>query len=805
MKAGRVLRSLILAVMGLMAGAWAQDYSQGPNGEAAPRSEGPPPDVARISLIHGDVSTQRGDTGEWAATSINAPLVRGDQVATGDKARTELQLDYANILRLAGKSQIKIADLTRTRVQIQVAQGYASYTQFKGSEVDAEIDTPNVAVRLLKNGRYRVQVTPDAETDVIVREGEAEITTPQGSTRVREGEMIIVRGTDDPEYKVSSAPVKDDWDRWNSDRDHVIRDAQSWGRTNRYYTGAQDLDAYGRWVYVPGYGNVWQPYQEAEWAPYQTGRWVWEPYYGWTWVSYEPWGWAPYHYGRWFFYSGNWCWWPGPVYASYRPLWSPAFVFFVGFGHHSGVGFGSIGWLPVGPHDAFYPWYGRGFNRVTVVNVTNINVTNVNVVNVNRGGGFIAPLAVRGRQPYYSNVNMALTNARVRGSITAVSTEDFGRGNFAHGRHGVDLNEWRDARVMTAQVPVVPTRESLHAGSGSAGVPSGIQPRSTDHFFTRHQPPAGPESFHDQAARVQRVVRPEAAGGTSAGAQGNVHTGAGQMDRRGMGGASTGAKLSTGVNARGNLNERTGNAEVSRQDTTGKAAGGGNAAQQNTRENRGGWTKFGPPAGHTNGGVGETPTPMSRSHDSGRIQRTDTMPDSRRGNGSNSGNDSPNWQKFPSAGARESNDRPPSAQSGRGITPSDSPMPSSRTQDGQSGGWQRFPSNADRGVQGPQSSGDRPGIGSKPPLELHRPIVTPRDTYPGSEPRYSPSPRSEPRYSPPPQSESPRYSPPPRSESPRYSPPSRSESRGNSSSSHGGSGDRGGHSDSRSSSNPKQR
>jgi len=42
----------------------------------------------------------------------------------------------------------------------------------------------------------------------------------------------------------------DDWDRWNSDRDHIIRDANSWRHTNRYYTGAQDLDTYGQWRHV---------------------------------------------------------------------------------------------------------------------------------------------------------------------------------------------------------------------------------------------------------------------------------------------------------------------------------------------------------------------------------------------------------------------------------------------------------------------------------------------------------------------------------------------------------------------------
>ena len=53
-------------------------------------------------MIHGDVSTQRGDTGEWAVTSINAPLVRGDQVATGREVRAEIQLDYANLAAAGG-------------------------------------------------------------------------------------------------------------------------------------------------------------------------------------------------------------------------------------------------------------------------------------------------------------------------------------------------------------------------------------------------------------------------------------------------------------------------------------------------------------------------------------------------------------------------------------------------------------------------------------------------------------------------------------------------------------------------------
>ncbi|HKV95855.1 MAG TPA: DUF6600 domain-containing protein [Candidatus Angelobacter sp.] len=808
---GKFLAALMFAVT-MMVGAWAQtdDYSQGPPDQGyppaaqgpesqgpgsqesgpqesgpsapgpddgAPRSEGPAPAVAHISLIKGDVSAQRGDTGDWAATTVNAPVMRGDQIATGDKARAEIQLDSANVVRLAAHSQMKLADLTRQRIQIQVAQGYADYTVFKGNESDVEIDTPNVSVHPTKPGRYRVQVNSDAETDVIVRDGEAEITTPQGSTRVRQGELITIRGTDNPEYKISEAPEKDDWDQWNRDRDKVMSDSQSWGRTNHNYTGVNDLDGYGRWVYVPGYGNVWQPYQQATWAPYQAGRWVWEPYYGWTWVSYEPWGWAPYHYGRWFLYSGSWCWWPGPVYVSYRPVWSPAFVFFVGFGHRAGFGFGSIGWFPVGPFDPFFPWYGRGFNRVNVINVTNINI-------INRGRGF-APLGVRGRQPFFSNARLVETNARVRGSITTVSSADFGRGDF-HNRHfGVDENQWREGRVMTANLPVVPSRESLRATPHGVGPSSSVQPRSNERFFTQHRPPAGPESFHNQVEHVQRVVGPQGI---------NARTGIAEVPRNDH---PSGA----GVESRGSENNgRFGRSESNNSESNGRfgRSEGNNAATSNEAP-RSGWSKFGSPSGRSGGEPGSNgprseQSPVMRSNDQGRVSRTD------------------NSTQSP---VMRSNDQGRVSRTDSGAGPQNAGPQNER------GGWQRFPSNNDRGTRSndaPMTRNNRvdsSGSG-KPPLELHRPIVTPRqDSRPdmrndqGYRPppesrgndRYSPPSRGNDRYSPPSRGESPRYSPPSRSE-PRYSPPSRSE-RGGSSSSHGG-GERSGGHESRSS-GPKQR
>jgi hypothetical protein len=438
---------------------------QGGPQPGGPRQAGPPqqastePGAARVSFIQGDVSTQLGGAGEWVAATLNTPVVARDQVSTGQRSRAEIELDHANILRMSDESTANVANLSRTQILLQVGAGLVNYDVLKGNEADVEIDTPNVAIHpQLGEGSYRILVNSDGETIVDVRRGSAEISTSQGSTHVEKDQRITIQGSaDSAQYQVSNAPGRDDWDKWNSDRDHVITSAESWRHTNPYYTGSQDLDAYGNWQDVPDYGSVWFPAAGPGWAPYRDGRWVYEPFYGWTWVSYEPWGWAPYHYGRWFVYGGNWGWWPGPIYAGYYPMWAPAYVSFFGFGGGGwGVGigfgfggFGSIGWLPIGPGDRFYPWYGRGVARVNAANVYNIH---------SNYGGF-APLREGPRA--FSNISGALNEERYRNAISSMPSNQFGRGRVPAQQQRFDAGSFRQASVMTGSLPVTPTRESF--------------------------------------------------------------------------------------------------------------------------------------------------------------------------------------------------------------------------------------------------------------------------------------------------------------------------------------------------------
>ena len=467
------------------------------------------PGAARISFIRGDVSTQRGDTGEWVAATLNTPVVAGDHVSTGRNSRGELELDNANILRMSDESTANVVALSPTQIQLQIGQGLVNYDVLKNSEADIEIQTPNVAIHpQMGEGSYRILVNSDGETIIDVRNGSAEISTPQGSTRVERDQRITIQGdADNAQYQVSATSSRDDWDKWNSDRDRTIEGAESWNHTNPYYTGSQDLDGNGQWNSVPDYGSVWFPSEGSDWAPYRDGRWVFEPYYGWTWVSYEPWGWAPYHYGRWFVYGGRWGWWPGPVYSGYRPIWAPAYVSFLGFGGGGfgvGIGFGSVGWLPIGPGDRFYPWYGRG--------VTQVNI-NINNFHNNYGGGF-APL--RGGPRAFSNIDGALASERIRNGVSSMSADQFGRGRVPAQQQRFNEGSFRQASVMTGSLPVTPSRESFRPTDrqvNATALPN--RTSANQRFFGGSSQGATPQAGRGQFGS-NRGGNPGASGQTSA-------------------------------------------------------------------------------------------------------------------------------------------------------------------------------------------------------------------------------------------------------------------------------------------------
>jgi hypothetical protein len=445
--------------------------------------------VGRISLMDGDVSVRRGDSGDWVAGVINAPLIADDRIAAGPNSRAEVELDASNVLYMGGTSEIHLTALEYGRYQMELAHGTITYRILRPGNVNVEVDTPSISVRPSKVGTYRITVNDNGETEVEVRAGDLEVFTPRGSQWVSTGQMLVARGSaSDPEFQIVSANPYDDWDRWVDSRSAAITQSQSNQYVPQGVYGAEDLDQNGSWVDYPDYGYVWRPTVPVGWAPYSNGRWAWEDWYGWTWVSYDPWGWAPFHYGRWFWGANyGWCWYPGVI--GVRHYWSPGLVAFFGYGGGGfgvGFGFGHVGWVPLAPYEVFHPWWGRGFYGREGFNHY-VSVTNVNITNVYR-------------------------NARVVNGVSAVAANDFREGRFNNViRPGGD--QLRGAGVIHGAMPLTPGTGAVHFANRQASYVPRATP-SGQRFFTHQQPPGVQHApvFEQQRAANFGNRGPSAAG-----------------------------------------------------------------------------------------------------------------------------------------------------------------------------------------------------------------------------------------------------------------------------------------------------
>ena len=341
----------------------AQDAQVVPDGQnqQSPQDENapdPPNRVARLNFMEGSVSFQPGGENDWVTAVLNRPLVTGDNLWADEDSRAELHIG-STALRLGPTTGITLLEVSDRATQIRLVQGSLIVKVRHVDDDDAyEIDTPNVAFVVAQPGDYRIDVDPDGNrTEVTVWRGRGEVTGGGSSYTVVANQYATFTGTDQLNYELSQIPAEDGFDTWALDRDRQEDQSDSANYVSRDMTGYEDLDAYGDWSYVAGYGMSWRPRAVvAGWAPYRFGHWAWVGPWGWTWVADEPWGFAPFHYGRWALAGGAWLWVPGP--SMVRPVYAPALVAWVGGGPGANFSFSfgaGVGWFPLAPGEVFIP------------------------------------------------------------------------------------------------------------------------------------------------------------------------------------------------------------------------------------------------------------------------------------------------------------------------------------------------------------------------------------------------------------------------------------------------------------------
>ncbi|MCA1619383.1 MAG: FecR domain-containing protein [Acidobacteria bacterium] len=458
------------------------------------------PHAARVERVDGEVGLSRdldadaSDAG-WVELTPNTPLTEGDRLYAREDSRASLAFTGRNFARLEPDSSLDVLSLSDRRTQLALRQGSAIFDLGAlGDGEMFEVATPYGAVDFREPGLYEMGYNDDGSAFVSVLSGLAQVVGLAGSGQVSKGEMLTLLGQTAAQVALSRLSpdyaggllddyygyrYPDQYDGRYNDYDAYLNDPYYYDPYNRHVSyrhvpasvpGAYDLDYYGDWQNLDGYGTAWSPRVEPGWAPYRDGRWVLDDPYGLTWVSNEPWGYAPYHYGRWASVGDRWYWIPDG--ANAQPAYAPALVAFLPV-----TGANQVGWVPLAPGDPYAPAYYDANWQPHYV-----------------GGDYYAPERV--------------VNLGVPGGLTVVSVDDFGRRINPDALARFDPSAFEGARPLKDPLSHAALRQmSLTRAIERRGfvLPPGLAKRLEGTQVYASAPPAA-RPFRDDPGRRLRVA-----------------------------------------------------------------------------------------------------------------------------------------------------------------------------------------------------------------------------------------------------------------------------------------------------------
>jgi hypothetical protein len=455
--------------------------------------------AARIERVDGSVGiarpqTQEASEGEWEEAGRNAPLTTGDRIYAREGSRAAVAFTGRNYARLDGNSALDVLSLADRRTQLALRDGSAIFDigELEDDEL-FEVATPNGAFGFNEPGLYQLGIGDDGNTWISVLSGLAQVVGQDGYGEIGEGEMLTLVGQAAAQILMSRLSpdyagelVDDYYDYRYDDYDGRYRDYAIYQDDPYYYApsrrsvsyryvaddipGIYDLDDYGDWSEIDGYGHCWTPRVDSDWVPYRDGYWDVGSAYGPTWISQETWGWAPYHYGRWAYVNQRqWVWVPERV--DQRAIYAPALVAFVPITQTR-----QIGWVPLAPGEQYVPRYydsdfqPRYFAEPEVVaQVINVQHNYVNysypqaitVVPVQEFTEVVEPRRIAVVNPQsFAQTQPVLDPYAIESVRHLAIANENGRAKFKLGRR--EKNQIFNTPVVTSVQPlVIPGRETI--------------------------------------------------------------------------------------------------------------------------------------------------------------------------------------------------------------------------------------------------------------------------------------------------------------------------------------------------------
>ncbi len=294
--------------------------------------------IVRLSDVEGTVQIDRNTGQGYEKAFLNMPITEGTKLWAKDDGRAEVEFEDGSVARITPDTKIEFSQLSlresgskNTNVKLEEGTAYVNFTGQKNSELS--LNFARETVRLTHAAHFRVDLE-DTDATLAVLKGDVEVEGPSGTVEVGKKQTATFDLADQDRYTVAKNFESDPDDNWNKQQDQYHErylNANSYTSSMPYSYGVSDLNYYGNYYNVPGYGLCWQPYfTGAGWDPFMNGAWAWSPGFGYTWVSAYPWGWMPYHYGNWAYVPNyGWLWQPGGWnnFAAVTPVVNPPLRF----------------------------------------------------------------------------------------------------------------------------------------------------------------------------------------------------------------------------------------------------------------------------------------------------------------------------------------------------------------------------------------------------------------------------------------------------------------------------------------------
>lgn len=270
--------------------------------------------IVRLSDVHGTVQIDKNSGLGFENAFVNLPITQGTHLRTGATGRAEVEFEDGSSMRLAPNTTLEFSKLGRTESgqlmsEINLVEGMA-YVNWLGRDEFA-LNFSREKVSLDRPAHFRVDTSTEV-ADLAVFKGDVEVEGPSGNLVVEKKKTATFDAADDDKSSVANKVAEEPLDSWDKEA-ITYHDQYAKNNSSPFGYGVSDLNYYGAYSNVPGYGTMWQPYfTGVGWDPFMDGAWGFYPGFGYMFASAYPWGWMPYRYGSWMFIPGyGWGWQPG--------------------------------------------------------------------------------------------------------------------------------------------------------------------------------------------------------------------------------------------------------------------------------------------------------------------------------------------------------------------------------------------------------------------------------------------------------------------------------------------------------------